>query len=284
MQNPDARYEVLFVDDGSTDGTWRVLEDLCRKDDRLHAIRLSRNFGAHVALTAGIDHADGDAVATLACDLQDPPEAVLEFVECWKRGAQVVWGVRRTRTESWVRLGISRLFTFLLRRFALPRSSQFATGSFLLLDRAVAECFRRFREHSRITFALVAWSGFEQDSVLYDRAERVAGSSGWTASKLVKTGYDAFIGFSAVPARLVTLTGLFTFVASLIAIIYLLATYFMRDVVPGWTGLMVTMALFFGVLFMMIGLLAEYLHRIFIESTQRPLYFVSRQVGVPIRR
>ncbi len=284
MQDHDARYEVLFVDDGSTDASWHVLEDLCRKDERFRAIRLSRNFGAHVALTAGIDHAEGDAVVTLACDLQDPPEVVPEFVVRWKRGAQVVWGVRRSRTDSWLRSRISALFTLLLRRFALPAGSQFATGSFLLLDRVVVECFRKFREHNRITFALVAWSGFDQDSVFYDRTERVAGSSSWNASRLWKVGYDALIGFSAMPARLMTLTGVFTFFASLIATVYLVGSYFFSDVLPGWTGLMVTMTFFFGVLFIMVGMVAEYLHRIFVESTQRPLYFVSRKVGADIRK
>jgi glycosyltransferase involved in cell wall biosynthesis len=275
---------VLFVDDGSTDGTWRILEDLCQKNDQMHAIRLSRNFGSHVALTAGIDHAEGDAVATLACDLQDPPEVVLEFVERWKSGAQVVWGVRRSRTDSWLRSRISELFTILLRRFALPAGSQFATGSFLLLDRLVVECFRKFREHNRITFALVAWSGFDQASVLYDRTERIAGSSSWTASRLWKVGYDALIGFSPMPARLMTFTGLLTFIASIIATVYLVFTYFSSDVMPGWTGLMVTITFFFGVLFMMVGIVAEYLHRIFLESTQRPLYFVSRKLDASTRR
>lgn len=283
LQRNDVRYTVLFVDDGSTDGSWQAIELLCRQSKHFRAIRLSRNFGAHVAITAGIDHAEGDAVATLPCDLQDPPEVIVEFVARWKGGAQVVWGVRSSRADSWLRRKVSDLFVLLLRRFALPRDSKFATGSFLLIDRAVVDCFRQFREHNRITFALVAWSGFDQDVVLYDRVPRIAGSSGWTLPQLVKTGYDAFIGFSAAPAKLMTLTGALMFLGSLLAVVYLVGTYLVRDVLPGWTGLMVTVTLFFGLLFMMMGMVGEYLHRIFVESTQRPLYFVSRGVGVEPR-
>jgi dolichol-phosphate mannosyltransferase len=276
----DARYVVLFVDDGSTDNSWRIIDAICQQSDRFKGVRLSRNFGAHVAITAGIDHAEGDAIATLACDLQDPPEVLIEFVDRWRSGAEVVWGARRSRSDSMLRRAVSDFFGYLLRRFALPSGSRFVTGSFLLVDRRVAECFRRFREHNRITFALVAWSGFDQQVVHYDRGLRVAGSSSWTLSRLMKTGYDAFIGFSALPAKLMTVMGAVVFLLSLLSIAYLIITYLVSNVLPGWTGLMVTMTLFFGLLFMMVGMVAEYLHRIFLESTQRPLYFVSRSVGL----
>ena len=153
------------------------------------------------------------------------------------------------------------------------------TGSFLLVDRRVADCFRQFPETNRVTFALVAWTGFRQCRVLYDRRERRTGSSGWSFGKIIKTFYDASIGFSAVPARVITLLGMALFLLSLIAILYFVAEYFVRRVEPGWTSLIATMTLLFGVQFMMIGVVAEYLYRIFSESTRRPLYFVWRRIG-----
>lgn len=277
----DLDTSVLFVDDGSTDKSWARICDLSIRDSRFSGVRLSRNFGAHVALAAGFDQAgeDVDAVATLACDLQDPPQTVLEFVRSWRKGADIVWGARRTRQDGKVRDWISDVMMGLLRRYAMPRGSRFVTGSFLLMDRKVLECFRRFREHSRVTFALVAWSGFEQDVVLYDRLPRLAGRSGWTFGRMFNTAYDVFIGFSPVPAKLLTITGFTVFGLSLLFIIYLLLTYLFMNVQPGWTGLMATMTLFFGILFVMLGVMAEYLHRIFIETKDRPLYFMSSRTG-----
>lgn len=280
LSNPDIVFRVLFVDDGSTDRSWEMIESICARSPHFSALRLSRNFGAHVAITAGIDHADGDAVVTLACDLQDPPETVLEFIERWRRGARIVWGTRRSRAESRGRILVNKVFSFLLRRYAMPDGSKFVTGSFLLLDRTVVAAFRRFGERNRITFALVAWTGFEQDVVLYDRRARTVGVSGWTLAKTLKAVYDTFIGFSVLPARLITLLGMMTFGLSIAAVIYLVIAYLVGNVLPGWTGVMVTMTLMFGLLFMMIGLMGEYMHRIFIETTNRPLYFVSQMAGV----
>jgi len=276
LASGETDFRILFVDDGSTDGSWRKIEAICAGSKHFSAIRLSRNFGAHVALSAGIDHAEGDAVATLACDLQDAPETILEFVEAWQRGAQIVWGVRRTRQESRLRQVTTDIFINLIRRYAMPKGSKFTTGSFLLMDRKVADCFRQFREHSRVTFALVAWTGFDQDVVLYDRRARKIGSSGWTLSKLLRTIYDTLIGFSELPARLITLVGLCTFAGSMLFLIYLIVLKLVANVAPGWTGLMALMTLLFGILFMMVGMMAEYMYRIFLESTNRPLYFVSR--------
>lgn len=271
----DAR--VLFIDDGSTDRSWEKITELAARSDRFMGLRLSRNFGAHLALAAGLDNVDGasDMVAVLACDLQDPPETVLEFVKAWRKGAQIVWGARRTRTEHSIRDTVSRTLETVLRRYAMPRGSRLTTGSFLLMDRVVLDSVRQFREHSRVTFALVAWTGFDQAVVYYDRRPRRYGKSGWSLRRLLDTGYDVFVGFSPLPARLLTWTGFAIFACSLILLIYLLASYFLHSVQPGWTGLMTTMTLFFGVLFMMLGIIAEYLYRIFIEAKQRPLYFVA---------
>jgi glycosyltransferase involved in cell wall biosynthesis len=275
----DCDYRVLFVDDGSVDGSWKIIEEICALSPRFQAIRLSRNFGSHAALSAGFDHAAGHAVATLACDLQDPPEVIVEFVEKWCTGAQVVWGCRRSRADGRWETMASWLFLYLVRRFAMPPGSKFTTGSFLLADRLVIDALRQFREINRITFALVAWTGFTQEIVYYDRRPRSAGVTGWTFNRRLKAMYDTFIGFSELPARLITLVGVTMWILSLFLGVYLLVTYLAGSVLPGWTGIMFASTVFSGLLFLILGIIGEYLHRIYLEVTQRPVYLVSAHVG-----
>jgi glycosyltransferase involved in cell wall biosynthesis len=272
-------YEVLFVDDGSSDRSWSIIEQFCHESSNFKGLRLSRNFGAHTAVSAGLHHARGDAVAILACDLQDPPETVREFVEKWLAGADIVWGHRRSRAERPWRVWVSNTFFSLIRSYAMPKGSKFTTGSFFLIDRVVADCFCRFREHNRITFALVAWTGFNQDIVFYDRRARRAGASGWTFGRMIKAMYDTFIGFSNVPPRVFTVTGAFVFLINIPFTLYLILNAIFSTPLPGWTGLMVALLAFFGLAFLMLGMMSEYLHRIYIETTGRPLYFISRIAG-----
>ena len=279
ISRDDCDYRVLFVDDGSSDRSWAIIQDICGRSPRFQALRLSRNFGSHAAISAGIDHAAGDAVATLACDLQDPPSVVLEFVEKWRGGAQVVWGHRRSRADRGWQAAASRVFFHLVRRYAMPRGSKFTTGSFLLVDCAVVEALRQFRELNRITFALVAWTGFNQDVVEYDRLARTRGVTGWTFGRKLKAMYDTFIGFSELPARMITITGVAMWVFSLLLGAYLLADYLLQSVMPGWTGIMLALTVFFGLLFLILGVVGEYLHRIYVEVTQRPIYLVSGRAG-----
>jgi dolichol-phosphate mannosyltransferase len=272
-------FHFVLVDDGSTDGSWDAIREIAVARPRFSGMRLSRNFGSHVALSAGIADAAGDAVCTLAADLQDPPEVLLAFLERWRAGADIVWGRRRSRDDPGFRAMASTVFGELLRRHAMPRGSRFTTGSFLLMDARVVECFRRFPERNRITFALVAWTGFDQEVVDYDRVRREAGSSKWGLGRLIKTMYDAFIGFSGVPARLMTLLGLATALLTVPFAAYLVADWWITDTVPGWTGIMVALTVFFGLQFVMMGLVGEYLYRIYTEVTGRPLYFVSDRAG-----
>jgi glycosyltransferase involved in cell wall biosynthesis len=276
LDNAEFSFAVLLVDDGSGDASWARIQEMNARDGRFRGIRLSRNYGAHVALSAGFAHADGDAVATLACDLQDPPETVLEFARRWRdRSAQIVWGHRRSRADAGWRVGLSRLFESLIRRFAMPRGSLFTVGSFLLVDRRVADCFRQFQEHNRVTFALVAWTGFSQAIVEYDRRERRTGRSGWTWRRMVKTMYDTFIGFSFLPIRLMTLAGVALSLLTIPFAVYLVLVYVTGRPLAGWTSVMLALTLFFGVQFLMMGVIGEYLYRIYAEVVRRPLYFVS---------
>jgi dolichol-phosphate mannosyltransferase len=227
---------------------------------------------------------DADAVATLACDLQDPPEAVSRFIDTWKSGADIVWGRRVSRAESAFRVWTSKLFETLIRRFAMPRGSQFTTGSFLCVDRRVADCFAQFQEHNRVTFALVAWTGFREEVVEYHREPRRAGVSGWTFWRMVKTMYDTFIGFSVLPIRLITVAGVVVSLLSIPIAAYLLARKLMGQPLLGWTSVMLGLTLFSGLQFLMMGVVGEYLYRIYAEVVRRPLYFISSTTEAVGRR
>jgi dolichol-phosphate mannosyltransferase len=272
----DCVIRVLFIDDGSGDDSWARICDLSSRDPRFRGIRLSRNYGSHVALSAGFANAgDAAAVATLASDLQDPPEIVGEFVDRWKRGAEIVWGKRATRAESWFRVFTSRRFESLIRKYAMPPGSRFTTGSFLLVDRKVADCFAQFQEHNRVTFALVAWTGFTEAVVEYHRQPRRIGVSGWTYGRMVKTMYDTFIGFSQVPIRVMTVAGLVVSLLTLPMAGYILYHRLAGHPILGWTSIMLPLTLFFGLQFLMMGIVGEYLYRIYAEVVRRPLYFIS---------
>ena len=268
-------FRVLFIDDGSTDRSWNIIQNICRGDSRFGGIRLSRNFGSHVALSAGFSQVEGDAVGILACDLQDPPEVILEFLKKWRSGAQIVWGQRRSRQDKGWRVLTSQVFYSAIRRFAMPARSKFTTGSFLLLDKKVLKCIQQFNEQNRITFALVAWTGFKQVVVDYDRKPRICGKSSWNFTKMIKAMYDTFIGFSVLPVKVMTIVGVAISVLTIPLGIYLVLSWLIGDPRPGWTSLMLVILALFGVQFLMVGVLGEYLFRIYSEVVRRPLFFVS---------
>ena len=271
----DVEYRILLIDDGSTDLTWELIQQQCEESSRFRGLRLSRNFGAHTAVTAGLDLCDADAVVILPADLQDPPEAVVSFVEAWRGGADVVFGRRRMRDDSHWRVLTSKAFEALLRRFAMPKGSKFVTGGFLLMDRKVVECVRQMREANRLIFGLVAWTGFRQAVVEYDRQRRAAGRSAWSVGRMVKSMYDGLIGFSGTIPRAVTLLGAFFSLIGFVAALYFLLNAIFFDPMPGWSTIMVILSLFFGIVFLILGTICEYLLRIYVESTRRPLYFIA---------
>ena len=276
LARTDCDVHVLFIEDGSSDDSWTRICALAARDARFRGIRLSRNYGSHIALSAGFANlGEADAVATLACDLQDPPEAVSRFIDTWKSGADIVWGKRLSRAESMFRVWTSKLFETLIRRFAMPRESRFTTGSFLCVDRRVADCFAQFQERNRVTFALVAWTGFREEIVEYHREPRRTGTSSWTFWRMVKTMYDTLIGFSVLPIRLITVAGVIVSLLSIPIAAYLLARKLMGQPLLGWTSVMLGLTLFSGLQFLMMGVVGEYLYRIYAEVVRRPLYFIS---------
>ena len=200
---------------------------------------------------------------------------ISQFIDTWKRGANIVWGKRTTRDESRFRVWTSRVFESVIRRYAMPEGSRFTTGSFFLIDRKVAECFAHFQEQNRVTFALVAWTGFSEAVVEYERKSRRSGVSGWTYGRMVKTMYDTFIGFSQTPIRVMTVTGVLVSMLTVPLAAYLIYHRLVGHPILGWTSVMLPLTLFFGLQFLMMGIVGEYLYRIYAEVVRRPLYFVS---------
>lgn len=275
-----ASFSVLFIDDGSRDSSWAKMSAICAADKRFQALRLSRNVGSHAAISAGLDHAQSDACAVLACDLQDTPETILDMVAKWQAGADIVFAHRRQRQDGYLRGLVSVWFNRLLAKYAMPKGSAFASGSFLLADRQVVNAYQTMREHHCITFALMAWTGFQQEKVFYDRAPRKAGASGWSFGRLVKALYDAFIGYSQIPIKVLLYVGIVTFALSLLLAGYSLWSYCVTPhATPGWTSLVAMIGVLFGIQFLMLSIMGEYLYRIYVESMRRPRYFIAKRIN-----
>lgn len=267
---------VLYVDDGSRDGTWPALRDLAATDARVGLLRLSRNFGKELAMTAGLDLVDSDAAIVLDADGQDPPELIPEFVARWREGHDVVYGTSIAREgESWLKRGTAALFYRVINRLsATPVPAD--TGDFRLMSRRVLEALRGLRERQRFMKGLFAWVGFAQVAVPYRRAPRLAGGSKFNYWRLWNFALDGITGFSTVPLRVATYLGLAT---ALLAFAYggwiVAKTLLWGDPVQGWPTLMAVVLFLGGVQLMALGVIGEYLGRLYLEAKQRPLYLVS---------
>jgi polyisoprenyl-phosphate glycosyltransferase len=278
---PEYEWEFVFVDDGSRDASFEVLMRLREADDRVHALRFPRNFGSHVAIAAGIDYCHGDAAIVMAADLQDPPALIREFVGRWSGGYDVVWGARTGRDEGAVRsFGIS-LFYRMVRRFAISSYPPGGTGSFCLISAPVIAAFRQCQERNRLTFGLVAWSGFRATEVPYHRPRRLIGSSSWTLRRMAKAALDTFISFSSLPIRTISFLGVLVSALSFLFGVYVFVNQiFFGTRVQGWSSVMLVVLVLGGVQLLMIGVLGEYLQRILDEARGRPLYVIERTLGL----
>ena len=230
-------YEFIFVDDCSTDRTFKILESLRQKDDRVNIIRFSRNCGSHAAVYAGLIFCNGDAAIKMAADLQDPPELIPRLIKHWRKGYKVVWGVRKKRLgERYSTLVFSRLFYFLMNNLTNVKQPNMGADVFLL-DRVVIEAFKNCNEKNASNNMLIAWLGFPQTSLEYIREKRHAGSSKWTFSKRIKLFIDSLISFSYVPLRLMSLLGIF---CSTLGFLYSLRVFYnalVKDIiVAGWSS------------------------------------------------
>ena len=276
-----ASYEVILVDDGSRDATLAKLRAAAQADAHLRVISLSRNFGHQIAATAGLDAARGDAVVLMDGDLQDPPELIEEFLAKFREGYDVVFATRRRRAgESRFKIFTAALFYRLIRRLTNV-SIPVDTGDFRLMSRRVVSALRDSRERHRFIRGLVSWVGFKQTGIEYDRAERHSGESKYPVSKMLKFAIDGITAFSEIPLRLATWFGFVVSVVAFLVGVYEVGLHIFTGYnLPGYTSTMVAILFLGGVQLIGIGILGEYIGRIYDEIKGRPLYLVAENVGV----
>jgi glycosyltransferase involved in cell wall biosynthesis len=274
--------ELLLVDDGSTDGTPAALDGLAARDPRVRVITLSRNFGHQAALTAGLDHARGEAIVMIDGDLQDPPEVVPRMLDEWRRGSDVVYAVRSARPgETRGKLLTARWFYRLFSRLAQIDLRPDA-GDFRLLDRRALEALLSMRERNRFLRGMTVWVGFRQSAVTYDRDPRYAGETKYTLRRMLRFALDAISSFSYVPLQAATVLGFVCSFVAFVAIPVAIGFKIAGQFVPGITTLLLVVLLLGGIQLITVGIIGEYLGRVYEEVKRRPLYVVRDRKNLPI--
>ncbi|WP_371240486.1 glycosyltransferase family 2 protein [Streptomyces pimonensis] len=276
---PEFSFELVYVNDGSSDASLAILCDLAKNDRRVRVVDFARNFGHQMAITAGLDEARGDAVIVMDTDLQDPPRVSLELVDAWRDGAEIVHARRRSRRDGLFKRVTAAAYYRVLRA-CTEVDIPLDTGDFRLLDRRVADELRRYRERSRFVRGIVASMGFVQTEVHFDRDERFAGETKYPLRRMARLAIDGVTGFSTVPLKLITRLGFVVLTLSFAGILYALAMKVFRPdiTVSGWTMLMVVVLFLGGVQMLSLGVLGSYIGRTYNEAQGRPLYIVRQVV------
>lgn len=273
---PGYQFEFMFVNDGSRDKTLEMLKKLATRDPRVAYVNLSRNYGKETAMLAGFDHVTGDAMVIIDADLQDPPELIPQMLGYWKQGYDDVYAKRRSRAgESWFKKKTSVWYYKLLQSTTrIP--IQVDTGDFRLLDRRCIDALREFRESERYTKGMFSWIGFNKKEILYDRDPRAAGETKWNYMKLFNLAVDGFTSFTTAPLRLASVMGFIVSAAAFVYIVYLLVRpLFGVSTGGGYSSIMAVVLFLGGVQLISLGIIGEYIARIFNETKHRPLYFVE---------
>lgn len=272
-------YEIVLVNDGSVDETWPAIRSLADRDSHVVGVNLSRNHGHQLALTAGLSVCRGERILIIDADLQDPPELLSEMMSLMNQGADVVYGQRRSRAgETWFKKTTAALFYRFLRSLSdieIPVD----TGDFRLVSRRALDTLLAMPERDRFIRGMVAWMGFKQVPLVYARAERLAGTTKYPLKKMVRFAIDAITSFSVRPLRLASLFGLFLFIPTMALLAYVIYSWFTDNYVRGWASLM-TLILFIGTMQMfLLGVIGEYLGRLFLEVKGRPLFIIKEVIG-----
>lgn len=276
MRSTGEAYEVLFVNDGSKDKTADIIKAFCKKDDAVILLDFSRNFGHQIAITAGMDYAKGKAVVVMDADLQDPPELILAMIEKWKQGYDVVYAQRTKRKgETFLKKLTAKLFYRFLRLMTdidIPLD----TGDFRLLDRKVCDQLSSIQEKNRFVRGLVSWVGFKQIAIEYERDERFAGESKYPFKKMLKLSIDGIASFSFKPLKLAGYAGMiFSSIGFIYAFVILYLKTFTENAIQGWSLLIAIQIFFSGIILFILGIMGEYIGRIYDETKHRPLYIVQ---------
>lgn len=274
--NKSYDFEFLFVNDGSRDKTLSIIKEFAEKDDRVSYVNLSRNFGKEIAMIAGLDHVTGEATVIIDADLQDPPELIPKMIQYWEEGYQDVYAKRNSRQgESWLKKASSKLYYRMLQK-ATSIPIQQDTGDFRLLDRVCVDALIQIRESQRYTKGMFSWIGYKKKEITYNRDPRAAGQTKWNYPKLINFAIDGFTSFTTAPLRISSIMG---FIISAVAFIYIIVvivqTLAFGAQTAGYPSLMAVVLFLGGVQLLSLGVIGEYIGRIFNETKNRPLYFVE---------
>lgn len=282
LEKLTANYEIVFVNDGSRDKTLAILEELAQKDKKVKVVNFSRNYGHQIALTAALDHVSGDAVLMIDSDLQDPPEVLPEMLQKWREGYQVVYGKRKKRPgETLFKLMTAKYFYRFINKMS-DMEFPTDTGDFRLVDKKVIQAIRLLPEKNRYLRGLFTWVGFSQYALEYDRQERHAGTTKYPLRKMLKFATDAITSFSVKPLQIALNIGLFTMFIAFLILAWSIGVKIFNptQVVHGWTSLIGSIVFLGGVQLFTIGIIGEYVGRIYEEVKRRPLYIVERTMNI----
>ena len=273
-------HEIIFVNDGSRDRTLEKILELADKDKNVKIIDFSRNFGHQTAITAGMDNSQGEAVVIMDGDLQDTPETILELVKKWKEGYEVVYAKRRTRKDSFFKRATAYAFYRIIKKIANIDITE-DTGDFCLLDKKVIDALKKIKEHSRFVRGLTSWVGFKKGIILFDREERKRGNTSYPLKKMLKFAYDGITSFSYFPLKMATYLGVFSAFMGFIWGIYAIyqKIYNPETTVQGWTTVVVAIFFLGGIQLIVLGMIGEYIGRIYTEAQNRPPYIVRQKIN-----
>ena len=275
-------FEIMFVDDGSKDSSIELIQEISNKYKNIKAIQLSRNFGSHIAISAGIENViNSDSVIVLSADLQEPPEKIQKIIEEWDKGFDIVWTIRKKRSQGILSKFFSYLFYKLFINYSeLKDYPKAGPSGFFLLDKKVYKHWHRFKESNRMVLGMISWMGFNQSSIEYEQDKRMYGKSSYNFFKLLKIALDSFIGYSFAPIRAISFIGIIiSFFSFLYAAYLIFGKLYYDTALTGWTSTIVIILFLGGLQLVTLGIIGEYVWRGVNESRNRPLYIISKKIN-----
>ena len=276
----DIDYEIIFIDDGSTDDSYNFIEKISKIDAKIKAIKFTTNCGSHIAIRAGLEYATGDCACFIACDMQEPPYLIYEMVTKLNSENNIIWAVRNSRKDSFISNIFSNLFYF-FARLIVTKNIPPTGASMFLVSRKVLNALKKYNERTLTLEGLFATMGFKSDFVYYEREERKIGKSKWTLSKKIKLFIDFFVAYSATPIRFVSIMGIVFSLSGLFWTAYIiLRSIFVGDLASGWPTLISILLVGFGITNISLGIVAEYLWRTLDETRKRPKYIIEKTINI----